>query len=468
MKHLVVHLLILILFQNCSFDNKTGIWQEPDLVLMDQNKDIDQYEEGEEFEDSSLRDVFFSLNKSESSKTITYNSLINIDEEYLNTNWTNYYQNNKNNISNLFYINKKELIFKSSRLSKFNNKNHLNSDPSLTPLIYENHIISYDHKGTIYVYSLENKKKIYEYNFYKKKFKKYKKKIYIAVKDGIIYAADNLGYLYAININSNKILWAKNYGIPFRSNILLVENQLITSNQDNVLFSMDMKTGIKNWQYQSRITKLKTNFINNVSIDEENANIIFLNTSGELYSVNYKSKKINWLVNTKKNSPSEELDIFTGTPVIIKKNFILISTNTSLSLYDSLTGGKIWERFIVSQIKSVLTKNHLFLINNDNYIMCVELISGNTVWSQNINKQMTNNKELEKISRKMGVVTNLTVADSKIMLFTSRGFLFLFDHSNGNIEYGDRITKSGIIGNPVFAEGHLYLLDKSFRIRKFN
>ena len=162
------------------------------------------------------------------------------------------------------------------------------------------------------------------------------------------------------------------------------------------------------------------------------------------------------------------MDIFTGTPVIIKKNFILISTNTSLSLYDSLTGGKIWERFIVSQIKSVLTKNHLFLINNDNYIMCVELISGKTIWSQNIYKQMINNKKLEKISRKMGVVTNLTVADSKIMLFTSRGFLFLFSYSNGNIEYGDRITKSGIISNPVFAEGHLYLFDKSFRIRKFN
>ena len=44
----------------------------------------------------------------------------------------------------------------------------------------------------------------------KKSFSIYKNNIYIA---------DNLGYLYSIDYKNQKLLWAKNYGIPFRSNL---------------------------------------------------------------------------------------------------------------------------------------------------------------------------------------------------------------------------------------------------------
>ena len=43
-------------------------------------------------------------------------------------------------------------------------------------------------------------------------------------KDHVLYVADNLGYIYAINLKSKSLIWAKNYGIPFRSNIKIVED----------------------------------------------------------------------------------------------------------------------------------------------------------------------------------------------------------------------------------------------------
>ena len=39
------------------------------------------------------------------------------------------------------------------------------------------------------------------------------------VEDDFIYVCDNFGYLYALDYKNNKILWAQNYKIPFRSNI---------------------------------------------------------------------------------------------------------------------------------------------------------------------------------------------------------------------------------------------------------
>ena len=59
----------------------------------------------------------------------------------------------------------------------------------------------------------------------------------------IIYTSDNLGYLYALNYETNKIEWAKNYKTPFRSNLKIIENKLVTSTENNNLYFFDKMNG---------------------------------------------------------------------------------------------------------------------------------------------------------------------------------------------------------------------------------
>ena len=74
-------------------------------------------------------------------------------------------------------------------------------------------------KGNIIVYSIDNKKFSIKFNFYKKKFKKIKKNLNLVVENNIIYVTDNIGYFICYNYNKNKIFWAQNYKVPFRSNL---------------------------------------------------------------------------------------------------------------------------------------------------------------------------------------------------------------------------------------------------------
>ena len=69
-----------------------------------------------------------------------------------------------------------------------------------------------------------------------KKYKKIEKKLNIALDKNILFVSDNLGYLYSYDYNANKILWAKNFKIPFRSNLKLLNNKIIAANQNNDLF----------------------------------------------------------------------------------------------------------------------------------------------------------------------------------------------------------------------------------------
>ena len=106
------------------------------------------------------------------------------------------------------------------------------------------------------------------------------------VEANIIYVSDNFGYLYAYDYIKKKILWAKNYKIPFRSNLKILEEKLILANQNNNLFFFNKRTGDIIKSLPTEETVIKNNFINNISLNDEYT--IFLNTYGSLYGMKPK------------------------------------------------------------------------------------------------------------------------------------------------------------------------------------
>ena len=86
------------------------------------------------------------------------------------------------------------------------------------------------------MYSVEKQIIIYEFNFYKKKFKKIKKNLNFVIEKNTVYISDNIGYLYALNYETQKIIWAKNFRTPFRSNIKISGDLIILADQNNFLY----------------------------------------------------------------------------------------------------------------------------------------------------------------------------------------------------------------------------------------
>ena len=209
-------LFIFIILQHCSFDNKSGIWQNEN----DKQKKDNVFKDFKKL--STTKDFFNEKIK------IEKNYLIDLSKNIVNKQWKDIYYNNSNNYKNFKYENLNKLTFKSKKFSKYNiNKYKL----------YENgNIILSDDGGNLFIFSIKEKRIIRKFNFYKNKFKKIKKKINFLVANNIIFVSDNLGYLYAIDYKKDKVIWAKNYKIPFRSNLKLYQNTLIVANQNNSLF----------------------------------------------------------------------------------------------------------------------------------------------------------------------------------------------------------------------------------------
>ena len=257
-------LLTIIFLQSCSFDNKSGIWKNENMP-----PEID-----EKFD--QLESVVTVAPNFEKIIKVKEGYKFRLSKKVLNKNWSDIYYNSSNNYKNFEYKNANETFFLKSR--KISRK-QLNKN-----ILFENnYLISSDNQGNIIIFSINEKQIFRKINFYKKKYKKVKKILNMIVENDTVYISDNLGYLYAYNYIDDKYIWAKNYKIPFRSNLKIYENKLIAVNQNNNLFYFEKKTGEILKSIPTEETILKNNFINNLSIHKKNT--YFLNTYGSLYSI---------------------------------------------------------------------------------------------------------------------------------------------------------------------------------------
>ena len=115
-----------------------------------------------------------------------------------------------------------------------------------SPLVFNDNIIFADDTGTIF--SINQRGKInWKKNIYKKIYKKIYKHLSFSIYKDKIYIADNIGFIYAISLESGKLIWLKNYEIPIKSNIKIFDNKIFVINQDNRLLCLDTEKGHKIW-----------------------------------------------------------------------------------------------------------------------------------------------------------------------------------------------------------------------------
>jgi len=149
-------LIIVFFLNNCSFDNKTGIWknENENINTKDKKKLIDFVELNEIFQ----KDAF--------NKTINLekNFKFNLSKPVTTFSWNDYYYKNTNNLDNFKYSKLNNEIYKSKKLSRWDNNNF--------QLFYDDNFIFSDKKGNIIFFSIKKKKIVNKFNFYKKNYKK--------------------------------------------------------------------------------------------------------------------------------------------------------------------------------------------------------------------------------------------------------------------------------------------------------
>ena len=360
--------LYYIFFLGCSFDNKSGIWQNENYQVKDDVSSV------------------FSEFKTLSSSNKYFSEIIKLDNNFKfksptlvkNTKWQDIFFSQTNNYVNFKYSGINKINYKSGKISKFKINKYFVAD--------EKNIILTDTGGNLIIYSIEENKIINKFNFYKKRYKKIKKNLNIIIEKNIAYVSDNLGFLYAYNYKIDKVLWAKNYSSPFRSNLKILNQKLVGSTENNNLYFFDKTSGNILKMIPTEEDVIKNQFVNNISVSKKN--IFYLNSYGSLYSMDSEKMQINWFLNLNQTIDLNPSNLFMGNQIINYKDKTIITSNNFTYVINNKTGSIIHKKNFSSLIKPLIIEDHLFLVSKNDLLISMSLESGKIIYSYDINTKI--------------------------------------------------------------------------------
>ncbi len=441
----LIFFLIFIFLINCSFDNKTGIWSGSEKEKK-RISNLEKEESGSFEYIYSSEDVF--------SKEISLSSEINISNPINNLSWEMSSLNYQNFLGNI-YLSGVNNIFLKKKIGK--NKF---STPKIisSPLIFKNDIIFTDNNGTIF--SVDQSGEInWKKNIYRKIYKKIYKSLVFSIYQNSLYIADNIGFIYSINLKNGKLNWIKNHGIPLKSNIKIYKNKIFLINQDNRILCLHSEDGTKIWDVRSVSSFIKIQNFLSLAITNQDE-LIVINSAGDLLKLNINNGKVSWSFNTLETPLLHDADFFRSSRIVISENNIIFSVKSSILSYDLNTGYNNWKQEVSTINTPIVDKKNIFIVTDNGYFVVLNGDNGKIISSKNILKILKKSKRETKI-------TGFVMGSGKIYSTTANGYLIVSSAVSGKVESFKKIGDP-IMSSPIIVDGKLYILTGNSRIVGFN
>jgi len=439
----LVFLLVFVLLNNCSFDNKTGIWGGS----KEEKRKISQLEE----EQSKIIDVNKVYSSDDIySKEIDLIKNISLSKAKKNMSWEMSSLNHQNFLGNI-YLTGIDNIFLKKKVGK--NKFTM-SKIMASPLIYMNNIIFSDNRGTIFNIS-DTGSVNWKKNIYKKIYKKIYKNLNFSIYQNNIYIIDNIGFIYAISLDRGELVWIKNHGIPLKSNIKIFDNKIFLINQDNRILCLNTNDGSKIWDIRSVSSFIKSENFLSLAVTKK-GDVIVINSSGDLLKAKGSNGNIYWALNTSSSILTDATDFFKSSEIVINNDDIIFSAGSSIFSYH-LNSGKInWEQKLSSIGAPIIDGKNIFFVTDNGYFIIMDKDTGKIISSNNILKILKRKKQATQI-------TGFIMGSGKIYSVTLNGYLIVSSAVTGKVEFFKKIGDS-IITSPIINNGKLYILTKKSRI----
>ena len=249
--------------------------------------------------------------------------------------------------------------------------------------------------------------------------------------------------------------WAKFYKVPFRSNLKLIDDKLVASDQNNNIYFFDKFSGKILKQIPTEENIIKNNFKNSFSIN--NRNILFLNSYGTLYSIDKDSLKINWFLNLNQSLNPVYANLFSGTQIVSEGDKIFVSSNESTYIINDNTGNILFKKNFSSKIKPLIQNNYYFCITKNDYLLAMNTTNGNIIYSLKLKDELNKQFNLQDTKLK-----NIFIANNKLLVFFENSNFLEFDIS-GNLLNMSKLP-SKIKSNLIFIDKEIYYLNNKKKL----
>ena len=420
--HKFFYLLFLIIFTTqCSLDTKSGFWTKTEKIEKE-NKVIKIFE---------------------SKKTIEkeFNPNLNIKINSIYTKKP--FINNLNN--NAGYIN-----FESDfdKISKFKFRKIKNFDFINPDLLIGNDdaLVFFDEKGAILKFNNDSKL-IWKKNYYNKNEIKQRPVINFAANNKILIAADNLANLYAIDYLNGNLIWKNLNKSSFNSEIKIFDDKVFLVDYENVIRCISIEDGKEIWSFGTEKSFIKSQ--RKLSLIIQNNQVIFIDTFGDINSLDIETGSLNWQTQTINEYIYESAFLLKNSKLVSDNETIYISNNQNSFFAIDINSGIIkWEQKINTYLDPSIIENLVLTISQDGYFIIIDKRNGNILRSTNI---------FNSLNYKKIFPTGFIAAKKFIFVSLSNGRLLKVNIKDGKTKDIIKIDGSKI-SRPYTLNKQMYIL----------
>ena len=417
-------LIIFLFIVNCSLDTKTGIWsQSKDLVSENKSKKEKLFKKIEVYEEEFNTDLKIRLKGNLEKK--------NFDKNLLNNNGIVKFNGELKKISK----------YKFSKIDKF-----YQYQPDLL-ITNKNTLIFFDDNGTVLNFA-KNNKLVWKSNIYSKKEKKQNPILYFASDDKIIVVVDNLARYYGINISSGKTIWSKSNIAPFNSQVKIFKDKFFAIDFENILRCFSIKNGEEIWNFKTEKSFIKSQ--QKLSFIINNNKIVFINTLGDVTSVDIETGNLVWQTPTQSSAIYENYFSLKNSDLISANNSIFFSNNQNeFFAIDENNGVIRWKQNLNSNLRPTFVEGLIFTVTLEGYLVAIDSRNGNIV-------RMTNVLNIIKNYKKKNIKPEgFIISKDKIYLSLNNGRLIIIETLTGKpldivkID-SQKISRPYVLNNEMF------------------
>ena len=351
-----------------------------------------------------------------------------------------------------------ELSYKISN-SKLAHSNNLYG-VSVTPVIFNNILYSFDNQGYVVAYNVSNfSKPIWSKKLFAKELAK--DSIgggLVCDKDFLIVTFGNTN-LIALNKDDGSEIWRYSLSSIARSTSIIKDDKVFTLTVDNRLYCIDLRTGKLLWTHEGAIEQFGV--FGSASPVVSGNLVIAPYSSGQLNALNINTGEVVWqlsLIKSTGNSTMLYLNDIDMTP-IINQGILYVSNYAGTMFAVEVSTGQIkWANDSVGGNKFAwIAGNYIYSVNKYSQLTAVLKQTGQVKWVSDLAEKITIKS---KSNKDKAIISGPVMINNMLYLTSSDGKLSVFDPASG-IKLNEYQISKNVYSPPISVGDKIYFINNS-------
>jgi outer membrane protein assembly factor BamB len=279
----------------------------------------------------------------------------------------------------------------------------------------------------------------------------------LAFADGKLYVVSGRGIVAAFDAATGKEIWRKTMHTPLRSAPKVDGGKIFIVSLDNQFFALNAANGEVIWDHRG--IEETAEILKSVSPAVSGETVIAPYSSGEIYALSTTDGKEIWSdsLSSREHTQAGLFSGIGGDPLIDGAVVITVSSSNMIAVYALANGQHLWERPIGSLNTPWLAGDYLFVLSNDNTLVCFAKFSGKIKWASKL-------QDFAKVKEKREPITwrGPVLSDGRLVVVGSTGQLLLVNAADGKVT-SKEIPKN-IYTGPVVVGGRMYLIGQDAKL----